>query len=110
MLRIDSLVAFFIFFVGFSFYIFWQWSFTQLFENGPEFFFCSFPKETNGATPAGGVINHLCHQVFLITEIKLVAYPDLPGRVNDYIPKAVWPVQFTQQKHFDLGTCFFLTA
>jgi len=73
-----------------------------------EFLLGSVKQETNGASPGCGIVDHLRDQFIRIPKIEFVAHPNLSGRINNDIPKAILLVQFSQQKHLDPGTCLFL--
>ena len=70
----------------------------------------SVVKETQGATPGGGVVNHFGDKALVLSEIEFVSYPDLAGGIHDHIPQVLLPVQFTKQEHHDVGSGLLLLA
>ena len=110
MLGIYGLVAFFVFGFGLALDVFRQGGFSQCLQHHAKLLVGTIPEETDRTSAAGGIVDHFGHQFVAFTEIELIAYADLPGRIHDHIPKAVSLVQFAKQEYLDLGAGFFLTA
>src|SRR6476620_7006864 len=83
---VNSLVAFLIFLVRFSFDIFRKRGFAEDLEHFAKFFVSTFPKEADGSAAAGGIVNDFSNQFVTVAEIEFVSYTDLTGRINDYVP------------------------
>ena len=87
-----------------------QWGVTQAADVLVELLVGAVEEETHGAAARGGVVNHLCHQRLVGTEVELVADAYLAGRVDNDVPQAHVLVQFTLQEHGDFGTGLLLLA
>ena len=67
-------------------------------------------EETECTSTRRGVVNHLCHQRLIRTEVELVAYTNLAGRVNQHIPQTELFIEFTKEKHLNARTRLLLVA
>ena len=67
-------------------------------------------EEAQGAAAGSGVVDDFRHKRFIFTEVKLVADTDFTGGIHDYVPKALFAVQFAEQEDHDVGPCLFLFA
>ncbi len=67
-------------------------------------------KKTQSAAARSRVVYHLSHHRVVITEIKLVAYAYLAGRLYKHIPQLVFSIKLTQQRHLDFSTGLLLVA
>ena len=67
-------------------------------------------KETQGASAAGGVVDHFCHHRSALIEKQLVADAYLAGWLHENVPQSHLFVEFTKQEHFYLGVGSLLCA
>src|ERR1700761_8705699 len=109
-LGVHRLVPLLIFLIRLALDIFRQRRFAQDLQHLTELVIGAVPQEPDRPSAAGGIVDHFRYQFVVVTEIKLVTHTDLPGWVDDHVPKPVWLVQFTQQENFDLGAGLLLTA
>src|SRR5690606_16737988 len=73
-----------------------------------ELLICSVKEKTKGSASRCGIVYHFRHQQVILPEIKLVANPDLPCRVNQHIPKPLLTVQLAKQEHLYLSPSLLL--
>ena len=66
-------------------------------------------EESQCPSPGRGVVNYLGNEA-VVTEIKLVADADFPGRLDDDIPESLLLVKFPEEEHLDVCTCLLLLA
>ena len=75
-----------------------------------EFVMRAIVQEAQRTSSGGRIVYHLCHQLFIIAEIELIAYAYFAGRIHEDIPQLQSFIQFTQEENFDLSTGFlFIT-
>ncbi|OPZ52055.1 MAG: hypothetical protein BWY89_01999 [Bacteroidetes bacterium ADurb.BinA012] len=68
----------------------------------------SVKEKTKCSAPRCGIVYHFRHQHVILPEIKLIANPDLPCRVNQNIPEPLLTVQLAKQEHLYLSPCLLL--
>ena len=59
-------------------------------------------EETERPAARGRVVDHFRDKALVFTEIELVSDPDLTGRVDDYVPETLLPVEFPEQEDHDV--------
>src|SRR5690606_40261342 len=106
----NGLVALCIFWLYFSFNIFWKWGFAQFSQFIAELFIRTIKKETKRSSAGCGVVYHFCYKGFVITEIKFVANPYFSGRIYQNVPKTGFRIQFPQKENFNASAGFFFVA
>ena len=67
-------------------------------------------EEAERASAARGIVDYLCHDGVVLTEIQLVADADFAGRVYQHVPEAELLVQFAQEEHLDACPRLLLVA
>ena len=67
-------------------------------------------EESQGASTAGSVVDHLGHHGTIVLEEEFVADTDLTGWLHEHIPQTQVGVQLAQQEHLDLGISLLLGA
>ena len=67
-------------------------------------------EEAQGASAAGGIVNHFGHDGIVFAEVQLVANTDFAGGVHEHIPEAEFLIKFAQEEHFDACVRLLLVA
>ena len=91
-------------------YMFGQRSLAKRIQGGLELVVRPVVQETERTPARRRIVDDFCHHGIIFTEVQLVTYTDLTGRVDQHIPQAQVLIQLPQQEHFDTCTRLFLVA
>ena len=106
----DGLVVLYVLRSGLFLHPFRHIGLSQAEEGFLEILVGAIEEETEGTAAGGSVVNHFRHQGLVLPEVQFVADADFAGGVHNHVPQALFPVEFPQQEHHDIGPGFFLLA
>ena len=109
-LGVDGLVALRVGGLGVALDVLRQRGLAHLGDGLLELLVGAIEQEAQRAAAAGGVVDHLGHQLVVLPEVQLVADPDLAGGVHQHVPEQAVAVQFAQHEDLDLGAGLLLVA
>ena len=84
--------------------------FSKAEEGFLEFLVGAVEEETKGSATGSGVVNHLCHKAFILSEVEFVADTDFAGGIHDHVPEALLTVKFPEEEDHDVRAGLFLLA
>ena len=90
--------------------ILWNGCFTQFLNHISKLLVGAIKQKANGPSTTRSIVYYLSHQI-IIPEIQFITDTNLARWIYQNIPQTQLMIQFTKQKHFNLGaSLFFLTV